>query len=364
MQKKTMQNFASELLRVVPDLHKNNNFDIIFLTLSPYEFAESGYLLEKMLNIPVVLDIRDPWMFDGWNTYRHYILWYIDFLKMKKHIKGVSGLVTNTPETEKVFKKIFNDKIKTKITHITNGYDNEDFQNIILSNTENKNQFILTHTGFFQSSVLFEQKNGLKAWIKKIIYYSPRKLCYEGRSPYYLFKAVKYLEEIRSEYINRLVICLVGLEDPYTKLLVQNFSLEHRIKFIGYVSHDESVRWLKKSDGLFIPLHGVEKGRSFIVPGKLYEYLASGKPILGALPEGDAKDFGHKRGLFYPAEPCDHISIAMALENMMKEHFTGLNHERTIDYDYVNRFERKNLAGKFSGFFQSIINTRGQKNND
>lgn len=356
--KNKMQFFTDSLLESVSELHIKKKFDIIFITLSPFQMAKSGYLIEKKLKVPVVLDIRDPWLFDGWNVYRHYFIWLYDYIRMKKHISGVSGLITNTPEVEKVYKKIFKKNIKTKITYITNGYDYEDFINET-SNTSNNNKFILSHTGFFHSSVLFQPKTGLKVWIKKKVYYHPRKLFYEGRTPYFLFKAVKYLEEINSDYIDRLIIYLVGIEDPYTKLLVQEFGLENKITFVGYVSHEESVHWLKKSDGLFIPLHEVEKGRAYIVPGKLYEYLASDKPILGAFPEGDAKDFVINRGLSYLAKPCDYISIAIALENMMKDHFNGSINSSNIDHEYIKRFERKNLSEEFSKFFLSVIDSKG-----
>jgi glycosyltransferase involved in cell wall biosynthesis len=59
----------------------------------------------------------------------------------------------------------------------------------------------------------------------------------------------------------------------------------------GYVSHAQAVALLRGSDLLFLPMHDLPEGeRTRTVPGKTYEYIASGRPILAALPAGDARD--------------------------------------------------------------------------
>jgi hypothetical protein len=48
---------------------------------------------------------------------------------------------------------------------------------------------------------------------------------------------------------------------------------------------------IRSADLLFLPMHDLPAGRrARLVPCKTYEYLASGRPILAAVPEGDARD--------------------------------------------------------------------------
>ena len=51
----------------------------------------------------------------------------------------------------------------------------------------------------------------------------------------------------------------------------------------GFVTHGESVALMRGADLLFLPMQDLPHGvRATIVPGKTYEYLAAGRPILAA----------------------------------------------------------------------------------
>ena len=51
------------------------------------------------------------------------------------------------------------------------------------------------------------------------------------------------------------------------------------------------------ADLLFCPMHDLPQGGSaLIVPGKTYEYIAAGRPILAAMPAGDARELVRAAG--------------------------------------------------------------------
>ena len=62
--------------------------------------------------------------------------------------------------------------------------------------------------------------------------------------------------------------------------------LPGRCEFSGYMSHPEAVRAVMESDINLIALP-VEQKVSYNVPGKLFEYLAAGRPILAVAPRGE-----------------------------------------------------------------------------
>src|SRR5439155_1889978 len=71
------------------------------------------------------------------------------------------------------------------------------------------------------------------------------------------------------------------------------------------------------ADLLFLPMHNLERGaQACIVPGKTYEYMASGKPILAAVPMGDVRDFLIAAG---NASVCDPPDVD-AMKRIIREH--------------------------------------------
>ena len=107
---------------------------------------------------------------------------------------------------------------------------------------------------------------------------------------------------------------------------------------------------------MFLPLGGLQPGdRSLIVPGKTYEYLVAGPPIIGALPEGDARDLVGRSSRSFLCDPCDPTSIAGAIEDAMRW-WTRDPAERTTAIEpFMERFERRTLALQMRNFLGSVV---------
>jgi glycosyltransferase involved in cell wall biosynthesis len=70
--------------------------------------------------------------------------------------------------------------------------------------------------------------------------------------------------------------------------LIRKLKLQSFIKDHGYVNHAESIAKLKSADVLWFNV-GKRKNIDAILPGKVYEYIGSRKPIIACVPEGAAK---------------------------------------------------------------------------
>lgn len=58
----------------------------------------------------------------------------------------------------------------------------------------------------------------------------------------------------------------------------------------GYLSHPDTLALLRRADLLFLPMHDLPAGvRAGLIPYKTYDYLAAGRPILAAVPDGDTR---------------------------------------------------------------------------
>ena len=133
--------------------------------------------------------------------------------------------------------------------------------------------------------------------------------------------------------------------------------MEKKIELCGYQPHAESVAQIRDADALFLPLHDLPKGRrSRIVPGKTYEYLATGNTIIGCLPPGDARDLVEKSGNYVLAKPTDPVEIAGAL--IEAEELSRKNRSAKFPLPWVEKYERKALTARLAKLLS--VATKGE----
>jgi len=115
---------------------------------------------------------------------------------------------------------------------------------------------------------------------------------------------------------------------------------------------------VRSADALFLPMHRLPRGgRSTIVPGKLYEYLASGRPVLAAVPEGDARDLVEDADWTVLCEPDDVDGIArglLPLPAQMHER-RGRRADREA---LLAEFARPRLAAELAETFDRVLAAR------
>jgi hypothetical protein len=125
------------------------------------------------------------------------------------------------------------------------------------------------------------------------------------------------------------------------------------ITVLDYQPHSQIIQEIVDADILlltFSDLPGAER----VIPGKVFEYMASGNRILAIIPDGAAKDILVKNykniNVFSPNET---IKIAQFLSSI-NEKTTFDVHEREID-SIVSKFSRFHLAGKLATFADSLL---------
>lgn len=91
-----------------------------------------------------------------------------------------------------------------------------------------------------------------------------------------LIDAFKRVEKTHNEY--RLIICGAGNAATYAKEASKNSSA---IEFLGVMNHSEVLNLQQQVDILVNPRPSRGEFTKFSFPSKMFEYCASGKPILG-----------------------------------------------------------------------------------
>jgi hypothetical protein len=228
---------------------RENEIDTIVTSGPPHSLHLIGLELKQKLNLKWLADFRDPWTTIGY----HKSLRLSSFAA-KRH-KQLEHQVLNSADTiivtSKTTKTEFQAITSKPIAVITNGFDVEKVEKQILDV-----KFSLAHIGSFLS-----ERNPLILWES----------------------LVELLQEI-PEFKSHLEIKLMGAVSQEVLETISKFGLNSYLNNLGYVSHAVAVAHQRKSQVLLLIEINSEDTKS-IIPGKLFEYMVSERPIVAIGPK-------------------------------------------------------------------------------
>jgi glycosyltransferase involved in cell wall biosynthesis len=274
---------------------------------------------------------------------------------MRQTIESASGVVANTPEAARRITEVCRQLPPSRLAVVPNGYDAQDFRVAAELDAGSEDaltrEFRIVHSGTLHGDSLYQPH--LRATVRRLLEYSPERIDPLGRTIAPLLAAVKILRQ-RGHGSPPIRIVLVGPQDEGTRRCIAESGVQDAVTCTGFVTHIESIRWLLRADALFLPLHDLPDGsRSLIVPGKTYEYLATGKPILAAVPQGDARDLVSAARFGYPCAPTNERDIAATLQRLMSD-WRGGRLTPNDPLPWVARYARRQLCAKLDQFLSQV----------
>ena len=229
---------------------KEHNIDTIITSGPPHSLHLIGLDLKKRLDVKWFADFRDPWTTIGYH--KSLRLSSYAAAKHKRLEKEVMQTADEIIVTSKTTKSEFQ-AISTKpITVITNGYDV-----VSIPAQELDSKFSLAHIGSFLSE----------------------------RNPQVLWTAIQELLVEIPSFKSDLEIKLIGAISQEVLTSLSENKLDTYLNNLGYVSHLEAIAHQKKSQVLLLIEIDSEDTKS-IIPGKLFEYMVSNRPIIAIGPKG------------------------------------------------------------------------------
>lgn len=294
---------------------EENGIDTIITTGPPHSLHLIGLKIKEKNNVKWIADFRDPWTTIGY----HKAL-KLSSSAAKKH-KDLEKQVLTTADTILVTspttKQEFQVLTTKPIAVITNGYD---IENIAKQPLDEK--FTIAHIGSFLSE----------------------------RNPRILWKALTELIEENADFKKYFQLKLIGAVSREVLDAIEEFRLSGCVNNMGYVSHSEAVAEQRKSQLLLLVEIDSEETKC-IIPGKLFEYMVSERPIVAIGPEG--ADFSTiikatNTGVFITYDDKDKLKDAILqyfnqyLEGNLKTHAIGLQ-----------QYSRKNLTSQLAQLFKS-----------
>jgi glycosyltransferase involved in cell wall biosynthesis len=322
-----------------------DDVSLVYASMSPFSSAAAAAAVADDLGVPWVADLRDPWALDEYVSYPTGVHWRIERRAMRRGLASAAAVVLPTPGTLARVVHFF-PELSDRVFEVRNGFDPADFTGPP-SEPEDE-RFHVVHTGSFYADLGRRRARRLLGGTDLDVDPAPR-------SPSFLLAAVDRLLAANPELRGRLTVELAGQLTAEDVAVVDRARCRDVVTVHGYLPHTQAVSVVRSADALFLPMHGLPRGvRSTIVPGKLYEYLASGRPVLGAVPEGDARDLLERSPWTVVTEPDDVSGIAAGLLTLYREREP--RRLRTADRrGLLLPFERPQLAARLAEVFARAI---------
>jgi hypothetical protein len=312
--------------------------------MSPFESARPAAELARRFGVPWVADLGDPWALDEMMVYPTRWHRAAELRRMRRDLASATAVVMSTPEAVERVRASIPELSSTHVVAIPNGYDAADFGHP--ASPREDGVFRIVHTGYLHTELGLQQRR--RARLRRLLGGTAAGVDFLTRSHVYLLRAVQRVLDEDPAAEGALEVCLAGVVSDADRREAEPYAF---VQLPGYVPHDRTLELLQGADLLFLPMHELPPGaRAGIVPGKTYEYLGSGRPILAAVPDGDARDLLAESGGAIICPPAGVDCMAKAITSQLALRRSGGEPPRPRP-DVVARYEYRALARRLAEVF-------------
>jgi glycosyltransferase involved in cell wall biosynthesis len=293
--------------------------EAILATGPPFETLKAGWSLHRQTRLPLIADFRDPWTYG--------VLWNpsgarrarLERAWEARVVRDAAKVLVVTPSMQRTMKEVYPDSAH-KVALVMNGYED-----------------------FGSSTVRPPEDRLLISYIGSVM---------ERRLPAVLFEGVRRLRTRHPEAARDMRVQLVGpnlgSSSPHDRIHAEGLS--DVCEWLGPVGHDRSRELMRSSHVL---LH-IESTATYAVSGKLFEYLAARRPIVGLTPPGsDDEWFLNQSGAGMNIGVDDPDRLASALYTFWND---WRNHrlEVSVDEVWLRQFHRSAQTQKLARLLDEI----------
>lgn len=316
---------AFEVAKQIVEKHKP---ELIFSTSPPPSNLLLAAKIRKWSDIPAIFDMRDDWVGNHQQVYP--TPWHRNKMVQLENdtLSQADGIVTvNSVIRDAIVSR--HPRYIKPILSIPSGYDSMRFLDVSEPSFQNdRSKITMLYSGRF----------------------------YGENQPDTFLMAVSNLLRKHPSYANILRLAFQGgLEQRHHKL-IDSLGLSGLSIDFGYVDHATSVANLLESDLLWLVVAHRNRGEQ-VSTGKIYEYMASGKPIVALAPAGGAlHGIISGYGPFEIADPMNQQAVENALETLIIAHSKSTL--PLVNIDYVTQYSFDRMSSKMAEFFNNIALTR------
>ncbi|MCG5497532.1 glycosyltransferase [Ectothiorhodospira variabilis] len=302
--------------------------DVILATAPHFTSLIVGARLSRKTGVPWVADYRDLWTGDVLRAWVPAWRQRLELALERRVVTTAGAVVTvSGPKTE-VMRKRLPGLADEDLVTITNGYDPEEFEGVAAE--------------------------GREPGVLRIVYAGR---LFKNRRGYELLEAAGALIRERPELAGCFRFEYYGGRAPEIVArmdeLLASHGLEQTFCFFPDVAYARSKALQKGADVLLLIVDGGET-TSGVIPGKLFEYIAAGRPILCVAEDGATPEIIRRGRLGWVERPGDVEGIKARLAQIVD----ATDPFPTPDAAYVRGFERRHLVSRLAQVLERVAGKR------
>jgi len=287
-----------------------------------------GLVLSYLTGLPWTAHFRDPWVAGDRGYRTSHIASFLHELLERLVVTRATTVVGVTEEHIAAFRQTYPYLTADKFAAVPNGYDAGEWENLptdIQRDEKSKAKFLIVYTGTF----------------------------YINRDPQPLFRALRTLIDSGEILREQVQVDLLGWCETVVGRSVREmaveFGLSDCVKFLGSRSRPEALQHMTQADLLLL----LGEGLVMQIPGKTYEYLRAGRPILALTSEGALANLLRRTGGGWVVNPNDDAGILAAVRESFQQWREGRT-ARVADPAILAGFDRRVLAGRLAELFDRL----------
>jgi len=309
-----------EALNIIRD----ETIDLIVTTGPPHSTHLAGLKLKRKTGIKWLADLRDPWT----------TVYYNDMLprtartrridkKFEDDVLSAADMVTVVSPG---MQKEFSDR-NPRVKVVMNGFDMEDMSKGVTElGSEGERVFSLTYTGNFKPN-----QHVPEVW--------------DG--------IIELIEEYPG-FARDFKLRFVGNVDASVPEYFSDRDLEDTVELTGYISHAEVTKIMTGSTALLFVVPQ-SRNNKLIITGKLFEYLASGSPVLSVGPvDGDASAILTDTGREAMVSYADKQTFKEQLFQLYQRWKEGNGTLSQLETGMLEKYSRKSSAALMAEYMKEI----------
>jgi glycosyl transferase family 4 len=304
--------------------------DAIIASAPPFSSLLLGAALSSATNIPLVLDYRDEWGVSNRYWENRQLRGPSIALQraMEQYaLRRANTVLATSPRSAAELRVLCRDAgSSVPVTHIFNGFDPEDFEGAQgLAPRRSDGTWRLVYTGTL----------------------------YNLMSPTPLLHAIEKLAASRPDLVARIELVFAGRRAAEQGERLGRIATVCQLRTHPYISHAEAIALMRSADALCLLLSDLP-GADRVIPAKLFEYIASHRPILAIAPQGDVWDLLRSHPLAFACSPEDvsgiHDWLARAITDGVR-----VPEEREVD---TRPFNRQGQAQRLASLLDDLVSIR------
>lgn len=304
---------------------RREKVSIIMSTSPPVSAHIIASVLSRLTRLPHLVDFRDLWTLNhvyNENNYAPIIAGY-DKRWEKFVLKGADWLVTASPGFSEQMRAHCNGFLKDRVTTITNGFD--------YSGTED-----LAEAGIEEDGIM------------RFAYFGS---LYGRFNPVFFLECFAAWVSRSGDLAGKVRVDFYGNSDLDYSRFSGELGLENYVYFHGFKSRRDLLPVMTRADCLLLFL-GFEESSAAVIPAKLFEYLAAGKPILALAPKGVTSDIIERYGAGYSLHEPDRDSLTGLFDRLRRER--GGAGKGGGRLRYIEEIDRRNLTGRLAEILEKL----------